>query len=81
MDKATSFYRITIRNDRRRNAIITEVYLLESGVYKAFSFYAKDKEEKVVGLGVSENENEAIRLSIKDLKKEWRERIRNIKCN
>jgi hypothetical protein len=73
-----TFYHVKTR-DRVGGTIRTDVFK-ENGLFKAYSFYWQDEDEAIVGLGESYNDEQAVMLSRKDLRKEWRaeqERILN----
>lgn len=65
-----SFYRTKTR-DRIGGTINTNVYL-EKGIFKAYSYYWQDEEEEIVGFAESYNDEEAVKLSRKDLRREWK---------
>lgn len=61
---------ITVKSrDHLRKTVITDIYKHQNGIYKAFSFYTKDKEERALGYGESYNKEEAVLLSRIDLRK------------
>ncbi|CRK83001.1 hypothetical protein [Neobacillus massiliamazoniensis] len=66
-----SFYYARTR-DRVGGTIRTEVFKLENGIFKAFSSYSQDEDEKIVGFAQSCNDEEAVKLSRKALRKEWK---------
>lgn len=65
------FYYVKTR-DRLGGTIKTNVFRNEDGSYIAYSSYATDEDGAIVGAGESENDETAIRLSRKDLRKEWK---------
>lgn len=59
------------RVGKTSRTIKTQVFVMESGMFHAFSHYAMDKEEEIPGVGESTDKDEAIKLSKKHLKQEW----------
>jgi hypothetical protein len=53
----------------RIGVLITEVFELENGIYNAYSSYKKDDE--IIGYAESNDQNIAVRLSRKQLRKIW----------
>jgi hypothetical protein len=66
-----SYYFVKTR-DRVGGTIRTNVFTLENGSYIAYSSYAADEDGQIVGAGESTNDETAIKLSRKDLRKEWK---------
>ncbi|KYD11442.1 hypothetical protein B4102_2170 [Heyndrickxia sporothermodurans] len=67
------YYNFLKTKDRIGGTLKTEVYRYNNEVYKAFSHYARDKDMVIVGYGESDSEEIAVKLSRKDLRKEWKE--------
>ena len=57
--------------DRIGGTVRTDVYKHESGIFQAFSHYEQDIEEEFIGAGESYDDEEAILLSRKSLRKDW----------
>lgn len=58
--------------DRIGGTLKTEVYGFEGGIFRAYSYYKMDKEEEIIGVGESDNETSAVKLSRKNLRNEWK---------
>lgn len=67
-----NYYYVKTR-DKVGGTIRSDVYTLEDGMFRAYSTYWQDEDEEFVGVGESDDEQLAIRLSRKDLRKEWLE--------
>lgn len=63
-----------VRVGKSIRTVIIEFFEHDDGMFHAFSHYAMDHEEEVHGMGVSEDLEDAIKLSIHDLKVEWKKR-------
>lgn len=64
---------IVTSKDRLRGTVRTEVYEKENGEFSAFSYYTKDKNEVIIGMGTNNDKNVAIQDSINQLRNDWRE--------
>ncbi|MDQ6601035.1 hypothetical protein [Bacillus salipaludis] len=65
-----TFYYAQTR-DRVGGTIRTDVFLQENGFLKAYSSYWQDQDEEIVGYAESYDDEQAVLLSMKDLRKEW----------
>lgn len=65
------YYYVKTR-DRIGGTLRTDIFKLDSGIFRAYSFYAQDEDEAIVGIGESDNEEKAVKLSRKDLRREWK---------
>jgi hypothetical protein len=66
-----NFYYVKTR-DRVGGTVRTNVYL-KDGLFEAYSFYMQDEDEAIVGFAESNNDDEAVKRSRKELRKEWKE--------
>jgi hypothetical protein len=66
-------YYHTKTRDRIGGTVKTNVFLQENGLYGAYSFYWQDEDEKIVGYAENFNDERAVMLSRKDLRREWKE--------
>ncbi|MBB6445075.1 hypothetical protein [Bacillus benzoevorans] len=64
-------FHIVKTRDQIGGTLRTDVFELDTGRFQAFSNYIQDKEEEIIGFAESFNAKEAIRLSRKDLRKQW----------
>lgn len=64
-------FQIVKTRDRIGGTIRTDVFELDNGIFHAFSHYIQDLEEEVTGFAESFHAREAIRLSRKNLRKQW----------
>ncbi|WP_445491519.1 hypothetical protein [Niallia sp. 03133] len=64
--------RIVKIRERIGGTIITDLYKCKDGRFVAYSSYARDKAERIVGKADGKNEEEAVRLSRNELKIEWK---------
>jgi hypothetical protein len=60
--------------DRIGGTVRTDIFLQEDGLHRAYSTYWQDEDERYVGFGESDDPKVAIRLSRKELQKEWIEK-------
>lgn len=67
-----SFYHAKTR-DRIGGTIVTDVFKQENGTFQAYSSYWQDEDEAVMGYGESYDDEQAVKLSRKALRKEWKE--------
>jgi hypothetical protein len=65
-----NFYIVKTR-DRIGETIRTNVYGME-GHFEAYSCYMQDEDEAIVGFAECNNDEEAVKRSRKELRKEWK---------
>jgi hypothetical protein len=58
--------------DRIGGTIRTNVFRNDDGLYEAYSHYWQDEDEAIVGFSESFDDEQAIKQSRKDLRKEWK---------
>lgn len=59
--------------DRIGGTIHTSVFKKENGIFHSYSSYWQDENEKIVGFAESSDEEQAVKQSRKNLRKEWKE--------
>lgn len=70
----TEDYYYTKTRDLIGGTIRTSVFRQENGAFQAFSSYFRDEDEEVVGYYESYDDEKAVSLSRKDLRKLWKEK-------
>jgi hypothetical protein len=66
-----SFYQVKTR-DRIGGTIQTNVFKQDDGIFQAYSYYWQDEDEAIVGFSESYDDEQAIKKSRKELRKEWK---------
>ncbi|MEC1524479.1 hypothetical protein P9D43_20970 [Neobacillus niacini] len=66
-----SFYWVKTR-DKIGGTIRTNVYKQDNGIFEAYSYYWQDEDEAIVGFSESYDDEQAIKWSRKELRKEWK---------
>lgn len=61
----------TKTRDRIGGTIHTHVFKKENGIFLSFSSYWQDEDEEIVGYAESFDDEQAVKQSRKNLRKEW----------
>jgi hypothetical protein len=60
-----------LKKSRIGGTVVTHVYGRE-GLFEAYSLYMQDEDGAIVGFAESDNDEEAVKRSRKELRKEWK---------